>query len=405
MRARLVRATTAVALVAVVTLGLPLLVMARHEVYASTRDALRQQAVGIAAGIEDELDANRVVDLSRYANGHRRVVAVTPRGTRSDSGALRGPVVSGTARLGASVVTVSEPAGPTTRRVRVVTIVVVALSALAVAVAVGLALAIARRLSRPLAHLLDRAEALGRGGTGPELVESGIAEIDGVARVLERSAIQLATTLELQRDFAGDAAHQLRTPLTGIGLRLEELARTGDESARQEAELALGQVERLDRVITALLARARGDAAEPTLVDLQSLLRHEEPAWAAALAAQGRTLHMHTVSVAVHARQEHLGGVLSCLLDNALHHGGGAVHVTVAHTAGATTVEVRDEGPGVPSELASAVFDRRVSGGERTGIGLALARSLATAEGGRLELVDPASALFRLTLAGGPPAP
>ena len=93
--------------------------------------------------------------------------------------------------------------------------------------------------------------------------------------MLEPSARQLRTTSELQRDFASDAAHQLRTPLTGIGLRLEELTRIGDAAVRAEADDALGQVERLDRVIGVLLARARGDAAEPTRIDLSQLLEHE----------------------------------------------------------------------------------------------------------------------------------
>ena len=108
-----------------------------------------------------------------------------------------------------------------------------------------------------------------------------------VSHVLERSARQIAAMMEQQRNFASDAAHQLRTPLTGIGLRLEELARIGDAEVRQEAEDALAQVERLDRVISALLARARGDAAAPVLLDLGELVAHEAPVWTTRSSTRG----------------------------------------------------------------------------------------------------------------------
>ena len=203
--------------------------------------------------------------------------------------------------------------------------------------------------------------------------------------------------LEQQRNFASDAAHQLRTPLTGIGLRLEELTRIGDTEVRQESEAALAQVERLDGVISALLARARGDAAAPTVIDLDELIRHEAAPWSRALELEGRSLRLVLHGdVVVRARREHVAGVLSCLLDNALHHGAGRVTITSRPAGGEACVEVADRGGGVPVELAVRVFDRRVTGGEGTGIGLSLARSLAETEGGELTLV--AGSTFRLAL-------
>ena len=243
-----------------------------------------------------------------------------------------------------------------------------------------------------------RADALGRGEFTPTPLASGISEIDRISRVLERSARHLRTTSELQRDFASDAAHQLRTPLTGIGLRLEELTRIGDAAVRTEADDALGQVERLYRVIGVLLARARGDAAEPTRIDLRQLLEHEAGPWSRALAAQHRTLALDLQpALVLSARYEHVAGVISALLENALQHGAGRVTLT-SRGVGEITIEVSDEGPGVPADLAERVFNRRFSASHGTGIGLALARSLAQAENGHLDLVGGKGSTWRLTL-------
>jgi len=269
-----------------VTLGVPLLLVARHQVWTSTRDTLRQQAVSVAAGLEDQLDAHRPVDLTRYAEAlpNRRIVVVTSTGQRRTAGArLSGQLLSASVTVTGSTITVQTERGPTANRSREVTLLVVGLALLAVATAVALALRQARRLTRPLSELLHRADALGHGEFSPAAVVSGIPEIDGISRVLERSAQQLGTTIALQRDFASDAAHQLRTPLTGIGLRLDELSRIGDAAVREEAEDALAQVERLDRVITALLARAKGDTADPSLFDLGQLLVQETETWTRAL--------------------------------------------------------------------------------------------------------------------------
>ncbi|MCU1588518.1 MAG: histidine kinase [Frankiales bacterium] len=400
MRRRLLRSTLAIALLAVVTLGVPLLLLARHEVWSTANDTLRQQAATTAAGLEDRIDVGQPVQLGRYAAAThgRRIVVVAADGRTSTAGpALSGPVLQASVTVSGSTVTVQAERQPTVVRAREVTAFVVGLSLLAVATAVGLALRQSSRLTRPLSQLHDRADALGRGDFRPSVLVSGIPEIDGISAVLERSARQLGTTIELQRDFASDAAHQLRTPLTGIGLRLDELTRIGDAAVRQEAEDALAQVERLDRVISVLLARARGDAAAPTEFDVSEVLSNEVDGWSRTLAEQDRSLSLLVEpGHVVQARREHVASIVSCLLDNALRHGVGAVTLSCHGDGAFVDVAVSDEGPGVPPELAEQVFERRVSGGDGTGIGLALARSLAAAEGGELALAD--RSRFLLTL-------
>lgn len=402
MRTRLLRSTLTIALVAVITLGVPLVVLARQQVWSSARDTLRQQAASTAAGLEDKLDAGQPVDLARYADPirGRRIVLETASGIRRSAGPrLRGPLLQASVTVAGNTVTVQAEQRPTVNRAREVTLFVAALALLAVSTAVGLALRQVRLLTRPLSELLDRAEALGHGAFSPAPVVSGIPEIDGISRVLEGSARQIGTMMELQRDFASDAAHQLRTPLTGIGLRLDELTRIGDGDVRQEAEDALAQVERLDRVISALLARARGDAADPTLLELAPLVELEAQVWSRALSDVGRQLSLSLQpQLFVRARREHLAGVLSCLLDNALEHGSGDIIVAAREIHGQVRVSITDEGPGVPAEVAGHLFDRRVSGSHGTGIGLALARSLAAAEGGELTLASTQPTQFVLTL-------
>lgn len=406
MRHRLLRSTLAIALVAVVALGVPLLLLAHRQVWTSARATLRQQAASVAAGLEDQLDSGRPVGLQHYAHvlPDRRILVTSPTGQESSAGAaLRGSVLRASVKVSGSTVTVEAERAPTATRAREVALLVTGVALLAVATAVALAVQQARRLTAPLSELAQRADALGRGVFRPTPVVSGIPEIDSISRVLERSARQIGTMIELQRNFASDAAHQLRTPLTGIGLRLDELTRIGDHAVRQEAEDALAQVERLDRVITALLDRARGDAAEPTRIDLAELIEQESSVWAEALLQQHRALDLQLSPRAyVLARREHLAGVLSCLLDNALQHGAGRVRIALHPSGDQLHVDVTDEGPGVPSDLASQVFERRVSGGPGTGIGLALARSLAGAEGGELELVHGSGSRFRLALPAEP---
>ncbi|BEP13548.1 two-component system sensor histidine kinase DraK [Acidothermaceae bacterium B102] len=402
MKARLLRSTLTIALVAVVTLGVPLLLLARHEVWTSARESLRQQATSVAAGVEDRLDERLPVGLQRYADAFhgRHIVVVGPQGARTTAGpTLSGSLLQAAVHVSGYTITVQAQRSTTVNRARAYSLLVVGLALLAVGTAVGLALWQSRRLVSPLSELVQRADAMGRGDFAPVPVVSGITEIDSVSHVLERSGRQIAAMLEQQRNFASDAAHQLRTPLTGIGLRLEELTRIGDGDVRQESEAALAQVERLDRVISALLARARGDAAAPTLIDLDELIRHEAALWSQALELDGRSLRLVLQGdVVVRARREHVAGVLSCLLDNALHHGSGRVTVTARTLKGDVYVEVADCGAGVPADLSPRVFDRRVTGGEGTGIGLSLARSLAETEGGELALVG--GSTFRLTLPG-----
>src|SRR5438270_10370034 len=275
MRRRLLIGTVAIAVLCVVILGVPLILLARHEVWTSARDRLSEQAASAAVEVEDRVELNRPLDLRPLQKlmPRRRLTVTTPSGRLvTAAGARIDHPLTARAVAADYTVVVQAPQGPVVTRAREITAILLALSAAAIAAAVGLALWQSRRLAAPVAQLLARADDLGRGDfTGPALV-SGMTEIDEMAHVLDRSARQIGSLVEMQREFAADAAHQLRTPLTSVALHIDEMAVAGGEVVKEEAEEALGQVERLNRVITAFLARARGDAAPPEAVDLSALV-------------------------------------------------------------------------------------------------------------------------------------
>jgi len=100
-----------------------------------------------------------------------------------------------------------------------------------------------------------------------------------------------------------------------------------------------------------------------------------------------------------------LSQVLATLLENSLVHGSGTVTVSTRSTGISLVIEVTDEGPGVPPELSPRIFERYVSGRRGTGLGLAVARELAAADGGRLELVQQKPPVFALFLSSAETGP
>lgn len=94
--------------------------------------------------------------------------------------------------------------------------------------------------------------------------------------------------------------------------------------------------------------------------------------------------------------------VLAALIENSLMHGGGTVALRTRVTGNQAVVEVTDEGPGVPADLGARIFERTISGRNSTGIGLAVARDLAEADGGRLEMLQTLPPVFGLFLSRTP---
>jgi signal transduction histidine kinase len=273
---------------------------------------------------------------------------------------------------------------------------------LAVAAAVALALWQARRLTRPLIDLAETAERLGSGDPRPRDRRYGVPELDRVAEVLDASAERIGRMLTAERRLAADASHQLRTPLTALSMRLEEITTLAHQpdTVREEATIALQQVERLTDVVQRLLTNQR-DAHGPSAggFDLDEVVKQQAEEWSASLRGTGRRLVTEGLShVHANGTPGTVSQVLATLIENSLMHGAGTVTLRVRPSGSSVVVEVQDEGQGVPAELGNRVFERAVSGRNSTGIGLAVARDLAEADGGRLELLSLKPPVFALFL-------
>ena len=153
--------------------------------------------------------------------------------------------------------------------------------------------------------------------------------------------------------------------------------------SQPELTTALAEVERLETTIDTLLAVARDAPRNIGTTDLAALIEETAARWRGRLAADGRPLRtaLHAPRPLALASPPVLAEALDILIGNAQRHGAGAVTLTLRTTSGRPAVDVADEGSGLPGD-PEAAFARRAGGGH--GIGLALARSLIHAEGGRL---------------------
>ncbi|MDQ1628752.1 MAG: hypothetical protein QOI54_2496 [Actinomycetota bacterium] len=287
------------------------------------------------------------------------------------------------------------------------TALVAGVCAAAIAVAAALGSVAGQRLTQPMAMLAERAEKLGSGQARTPLRPSGITEVDRLAELLDRSGQRIDRLIAAERQLASDASHQLRTPLTALSMRLEEIVQAEDpQTVREEARSALAQVERLATVVEHLLASVRDNNMRAGPVPLDEVVLQQVVEWEPAFGAAGRRIvATGTRGLVALASPNGLSQVLATLLENSLVHGGGTATVSTRSTGISLVVEVTDEGPGVPPELGARIFERSVSGRRGTGLGLAVARELAEAEGGRLELVQqkpPVFALFLSAAGAGP---
>jgi signal transduction histidine kinase len=275
--------------------------------------------------------------------------------------------------------------------------------AVAVAVAIAVASVVARRAARPVEELAEAAGRLGTGDPRPVGRRYGVNELDQVADGLDSAARRVTRLLTADRELAIDVSHQLRTPLTALSMRLEEIiASAGDpEVVREEGTAALAQAERLADVVSQLLSPARRvGAASVTLHDVDKVVAQQMTEWEPAFRRAGRKMVLTgDAGLAAYFTPGGLAQVIATLLDNALMHGAGTVTIRRSQSARSVVIEVADEGGGVPADLVSRIFERSVSGRpEGTGLGLALARTMAAADGGRIVLARRRPPVFAVFL-------
>jgi signal transduction histidine kinase len=281
------------------------------------------------------------------------------------------------------------------------------LLAAAIAGAWALSGTVARRAARPVEELAEAAGRLGTGDPRPVGRRYGVAELDQVADGLDSAARRVTSLLTADRELAIDASHQLRTPLTALSMRLEEMIASADEPevVREEGTAALHQAERLADVVTQLLSPGRRAAGSAALISVDKIVLQQITEWAPAFRRAGRKIVLVGESrLQAWVTPGGLAQVIATLLDNALMHGKGTVTIRRTQAERSVVIEVEDEGDGVPAELVSRIFERSVSGRpEGTGLGLALARTMAAADGGRIVLARRKPPVFAVFLPTNPP--
>ncbi len=407
MRRRILLAILLAVLVTAAVLGIPLGVTAWRLVENLNRESLAERARNIAATVDTQVANGQTVDLEQFR-------IVLPEGglliVRADGlnerrlGADPGPdpVVESVPTARSGTVMLATPSGPVRTKQTQVTLLVVLLVVLSVGTGAVVATVTARRLARPLRHVADRASRLGGGDFRPDPSRFRVAELDMLAEALDTSGSALAQLVQRERQLVGDVSHQLRSRLTALQLRLEPLTGHEDADVAEESKAAQEQADRLAQALEELLAAARAAReadAEP--VDLPAMLPAVAEEWRQLLRVEGRNLRLKIADgLMVRVTPARLREVIGVLLDNALRHGAGTVTLSARRgdADGTVVIEVADTGSGVPDEIAPHIFERGFSGGGSTGVGLALARALVEADGGRLELSNKRPAVFSLFL-------
>ncbi|MER6951234.1 HAMP domain-containing sensor histidine kinase [Nonomuraea sp. NPDC000554] len=419
LRRRVLVVILSVTVLAVALFLVPLAVAVKLLYHDQTVAALQRDAAWVAATVPDEprvplklptglsgkpaVGGYSVAGARVFGSGpaHSGLAASSKDGRVHDTMeggflAVSAPVPSDEGP--ALVIRVATPNSEVEERIHKAWLLMGGLALVVIAVAAGAAVRQSARLAAPLERLTAAAQALGGGDFSVRTSPSGLREADQAGQALESTARRLGDVLARERAFSADVSHQLRTGLTGLLLGLESvLSRPGTDLA-PAVRAALARGERLQEVIDDLVRLSRDARVPSERLDVDALMEEVRQEWHGPLAEQGRRL---TITVEpglppVTAQPAAVRQILRVLLDNALRHGKGEVMVTVADVGPGTAVEVSDHGPG----LAEGADPFVRASGHSHGIGLALARSLAEAEGGRLVLSRARPPLFSLLLPG-----
>jgi signal transduction histidine kinase len=276
--------------------------------------------------------------------------------------------------LGAARIT--YPTSTVDRRVRRYWLTLLAIAGIVLAGVTLVGLWLARGVARPLRRVEEAAAEIGAGHLEARAPEEGPPEVRRLAHELNETAAKLQQLLESQQAFVADASHELRTPLTALRLRLENI----DPAA---AGPSLAEVERLGRLVEALLSLARADAATggTEAVDVDAVLSDR-------LAGRTGVSRSGDCGLRVRSTADRLGQIVDNLVANAL-----AVSDTVVVSAlsedGWIELHVVDHGPGLTADERERAFDRFWRGrtvGPGSGLGLPIVRRLARVDGGDAEL-------------------
>jgi two-component system, OmpR family, sensor kinase len=428
-----------VLLLALIALGVPLALSLRDRVDSEVRSQARSQADVVAATASELLEPAQPAALRRLvgisADSVRgRVIVVDARGrlVADSAGAplgasyadrpevrealhgrseqiTRNSETLGTEILATAVpvlehgrpagaVRVTQSVDAVNRAVRTSILDVAALAAVVLALGMIAGALIAQQIARPIRRLDRAAQRVAGGDLDATVAVEGSTEQRSLARTFNEMTQRLKRLLRVQQEFVADASHQLRTPLTGLRLRLEALGERlrGDGGGDPEVDAAMHEIDRLSQIVDELLILSHAGERElpGERLDLADAARRAAERWSGAAAEHGIDLAVESADGSAEGwcAAPDLDRSIDAVLENALLYSPAGTRVTIA--AGPGRVEVRDRGPGLSPDEAETVFERfsRGSAGQAgpsgTGLGLPIARELSRRWGGDVTLVN-----------------
>ena len=301
------------------------------------------------------------------------------------------PILHGGRTVGAVRVTQSVEAVNSAVRRAIVGLALLSVIVLGLGLAAGAL--IAQQIARPIRRLDVAARRVAAGDLDARAPVEGSSEQRSLAASFNEMTVRVSRLLRMQRDFVADASHQLRTPLTGLRLQLEELRETtsAEDPRAQRLDAGMSEVDRLSQMVDELLVLSRaGEHDQPaTDVDLARVADRALERWQKAADDAGIELVRMSPdgSSTVRSTVADLDRTLDALIENAIRYGPPGSRVTIVD--GRRRLEILDEGPGLESGEDEVVFERfhRGRAGRQgvkgTGLGLPIARELVEQWGAR----------------------
>jgi signal transduction histidine kinase len=296
------------------------------------------------------------------------------------------------------VVRQSHALGEVQDRVRRVIIGLAFIGLAALLAGLLIAFALASSFSRPLSRLARTAKRLGEGDLSARTHErAGTNEITELAGSFDDMAGRLESAVRAQREFVSNASHQLRTPLTGMKLRLESaIAQAGDPEVERQLEAADKEIDRLAEIVERLLVMARRiEGGGPSEIDLGEIVTRAVERWGERASRLGATLQVTGEGGRALGEAVDLDQILDNLLDNAIAYAPGPILIATGRDNSYVFVAVEDHGEGIAPEDRARATDRFFRGkgapAGGSGLGLAIVRDLAERSGGSVRVEAGAS--------------
>jgi signal transduction histidine kinase len=310
------------------------------------------------------------------------------------------PVVDRGRTVGA--VRVTQSVAAVHREVRDDVLALIGVAAVVLLLGLGVAWLLASSLARPLRRLAGTARSVAEGDLDARAQVEGSSEQREVASAFNDMTGRLARALRSQREFVANASHQLRTPLTGLRLRLEAASlKANDPDVERELVAAERETVRLARLLSELLTLARErERPEPEEVSLAEAARAAHERWEGPAETGGRRLVLRGEGEPlVAATDADVAVILDNLVENALNYSPVATTVAIewGPDGASARLAVLDEGPGIDPAERERVFERFYrgetsrDGASGTGLGLSVVETLAERWDGSIRLSDRAS--------------